>query len=80
MAIDSAIKRCNVIQVGLPFVTTLPIPDGSITSQDFAHLGHSYSLVGDNPIPPDDIITEYRITISYNMSTGMSNSMISRIQ
>lgn len=41
--VDSATKRGSSIQVGKPFVTTLPFPNSSINGEDRAHGSSAYS-------------------------------------
>jgi len=77
MAIDTATKRANVIQYGRTNVSALPVPDGTIGTDDRVHLALAYYL-GDEQ-PPVDIIVTFSLDVIYNMSTRMSKVMVREI-
>ena len=76
MAIDTATKRSNTVRYGRANVSALPVPDGTISTNDKAHLASAYYF--DAEVPPDIVVT-FSFDVIYNMSTGMSKVMVKRI-
>ncbi len=51
MALDTAEKRISMLNFGLPWWTTLPVPDGSFDVGDRIHFLHLYSgIEPDSPV------------------------------
>ena len=50
MAIDTRNKRASAAGVALPFLTQYPLPDGTISGDDFQHSGFAYrGIAADAP-------------------------------